>query len=65
MTANIREWRHFLKLRAVGTTGKPHPDIKVLADDLLEQFKEQIPILFDDIKYRVPTVFDDIKAGDY
>lgn len=51
MTANIREWRHFLKLRAVGTTGKPHPDMKVLADDLLEQFKSKIPILFDDIKF--------------
>ena len=64
MTANVREWRHFLNLRAVGTTGKPHPDIKVLADDLLEQFKEQVPILFDDIKYRTPVVFDGIKAGE-
>lgn len=53
MTANIREWRHFLKLRAVGITGKPHPDIKVLADDLLEQFKSKIPILFDDISGQV------------
>lgn len=25
MTANLREWRHFLSLRACGSTGKPHP----------------------------------------
>lgn len=50
MTANIREWRHFLNLRAVGTTGKPHPDMQALAIDLLNQFKSKIPILFDDIK---------------
>ena len=50
MTANIREWRHFLNLRAIGTTGKPHPDMQELAIDLLNQFKSKIPILFDDIK---------------
>ena len=50
MTANIREWRHFLNLRAIGTTGKPHPDMQALAIDLLNQFKSKIPILFDDIK---------------
>ncbi len=50
MTANVREWRHFLNLRAIGTTGKPHPDMQELAIDLLNQFKSKIPILFDDIK---------------
>lgn len=50
MTANIREWRHFLSLRAVGTTGKPHPDMQLLAVDLLNRLKSKVPILFDDIK---------------
>ena len=49
MTANLREWRHFLKLRSVGVTGKPHPDMKLLADDLLRQFKERLPVFFEDI----------------
>lgn len=48
MTANIREWRHFFALRCDEAA---HPNIRVLAKDLLHQFKEQIPILFDDIDF--------------
>lgn len=40
MTGFISDWEHFFDLRSRGTTGKPHPDIKVLADDLLSQFTE-------------------------
>lgn len=40
MTGFISDWKHFFNLRSKGTTGKPHPDIKVLADDLLSQFTE-------------------------
>lgn len=32
------EWKHFFDLRAVGTTGAPHPDIKALAKPLLDEF---------------------------
>lgn len=46
MKANLREWRHFFKLRCSKTA---HPDIRVLALDLLKQFHEQIPIIFDDL----------------
>lgn len=46
MKANLREWRHFLKLRC---SSAAHPDIKVLALDLLKQLHEQIPIIFDDL----------------
>ena len=46
MKANLREWRHFLKLRC---STAAHPDIRVLALDLLKQFHEQIPIIFDDL----------------
>ena len=49
MTANVREWRHFLNLRAVGTTGKPHPQMAEVAGELLTILKEHLPELFDDI----------------
>lgn len=46
MKANLREWRHFLKLRC---STAAHPDMRVLALDLLKQFHDNIPIIFDDI----------------
>lgn len=47
---NLREWRHFFNLRAVGTTGKPHPQIKEVAKKLLEDIKTKLPVFFDDIE---------------
>lgn len=38
MTGFVSDWEHFFNLRSRGTTGKPHPDIKILADNLLFQF---------------------------
>lgn len=35
MTANCEEFDHFFDLRSRGTTGAPHPDMKVLADKAL------------------------------
>ena len=49
MTANLREWRHFFKLRALGTTGKPHPQMLDVTIPLLEDFKQLIPVVFDDL----------------
>lgn len=49
MTANLREWRHFFKLRALGTTGKPHPQMLEVAVPLLENMKNLIPVVFDDL----------------
>lgn len=49
MTANLREWRHFFKLRAVGTTGKPHPQMLEITLPLLRDFTKMIPVVFDDI----------------
>lgn len=49
MTANLREWRHFFKLRALGTTGKPHPQMREVTIPLLKDFQELIPVVFDDI----------------
>lgn len=46
MTANLREWRHFLRLR---TSPAAHPDIKVLIIPLLKELQSKIPVVFDDI----------------
>lgn len=47
MTANLREWRHFLKLR---TAQAAHPQMRELTIPLLKELKEKIPVIFDDIK---------------
>lgn len=49
VTMNLREWRHFFKLRAIGTTGKPHPDMLQITVPMLAAFKEKIPVVFDDL----------------
>ena len=49
VTANLREWRHFFKLRAVGVTGKPHPQMLEVAVPLLKEVREKIPVVFDDL----------------
>jgi thymidylate synthase (FAD) len=46
MTMNIREWRHFFRLR---TSKAAHPQIREIAIPLLEEIKRKIPVLFDDI----------------
>lgn len=49
-TANMRNWRHIMKLRAVGTTGRPHPQMVEVMAPLLAEFKEKYPAFFYDIK---------------
>lgn len=49
MTANLREWRHFLKLRAMGITGKPHPQMSEVAVPLLKELQNKIPVVFEDL----------------
>lgn len=49
MTANLREWRHFLNLRAAGSTGAPHPQMLEIAVPLLVELQHAIPVVFDDI----------------
>ena len=48
MTANLREWRHILKLR---TSKAAHPQIRELMCPLLDDLKASIPVIFDDIEY--------------
>lgn len=46
VTGNLRNWRHFFLMR---TSRETHPDFRRVTIPLLEQFKERIPLLFDDI----------------
>ena len=46
MTANIREWRHFLKLRC---SEAAHPQMREVALALLKEVHAKIPVLFDDL----------------
>jgi thymidylate synthase (FAD) len=46
MTANIREWRHFLKLRC---SPAAHPQMREVALILLDKVHALIPVCFDDI----------------
>ena len=48
MTANIREWKHILTLRASKHT---HPAIRQLMIPLLLYFKEIMPEIFEDVEY--------------
>ena len=45
MTANLREWRHFFKLR---TAPAAHPQMREVAKMLLKQMREMVPVVFDD-----------------
>lgn len=41
LTMSNYQWQHFLELRSLGTTGAPHPDMKVVADkaqDILRKY---------------------------
>ena len=51
MTTNLREWRHFFKLRAANSTGAAHPQMLEITRPLLDELKELIPVVFDDITY--------------
>ena len=46
VTMNLREWRHFFKLRA-GITA--HPQMRQIVVPLLNEMKRLVPIVFDDI----------------
>jgi thymidylate synthase (FAD) len=45
-TMNLRQWRHFFKLRAA----KPaHPQMRELASELLIQMRNAVPVIFYDV----------------
>ena len=46
MTANLREWRHFFKLRCDKAA---HPQIREIAIPLLNELKTVLPEIFENI----------------
>ncbi|KKU76984.1 MAG: Thymidylate synthase, flavin-dependent [Candidatus Giovannonibacteria bacterium GW2011_GWB1_47_6b] len=46
ITYNLREWRHFFRLRC---SKRAHPQMREIAVPLLKEFQQQIPVIFDDI----------------
>lgn len=47
MTADLREWRNVMKLRIDKAA---HPQMREVMHMLLDQFREKIPVIFDDIE---------------
>ncbi len=47
MTMNLREWRHFFLLRCDKAA---HPQMRQVANLILNNFKVRIPVIFDDIE---------------
>ncbi len=48
VTMNLREWRHFFRLR---TSHTAHPQMQEITRPMLKVFREKIPVVFDDIEY--------------
>lgn len=48
VTGNIREWRHFFRLRC---DNRAHPQMVSISRKLLDDLKSKIPVLFDDLSY--------------
>lgn len=46
MTCNLREWRHFFRLR---TAAAAHPQMREIAVPMLREFQRLIPVVFDDL----------------
>ena len=44
MTANLREWQHFFRLRC---SSAAHPQMREVATPALEALRAKIPIIFD------------------
>lgn len=47
ITYNLREWRHFFKMRC---SSRAHPQMREITVPLLSEFQKQIPVIFDDFK---------------
>lgn len=48
MTMNLREWRHFLRLRG---SKAAHPQIREVTKMILDEFREKYPVFVEDIQY--------------
>lgn len=48
ITYNLRQWRHFFKLRA--QSKRAHPQLREITIPMLKDFQKLIPVVFDDIE---------------
>ena len=48
MTANLREWRHILKLR---TAKAAHPQMRQIASTILAIIRDKLPVIVEDLSY--------------
>ena len=46
MTMNMREWRHFIRLRG---SKAAHPQIREITDMIRKEFQERYPVFFEDL----------------
>lgn len=46
MTANLREWRHFFRLRC---SPAAHPQMREVATQALKAMQALVPVVFDDL----------------
>ena len=44
VTANLREWKHIFEMRC---SEAAHPDVRKIMIPLREEFRKQIPVIFD------------------
>ena len=47
MTANLREWRHILRLR---TSKAAHPQMRFIMRQVLDTFRDNLPVIVEDIR---------------
>ena len=47
-TMNLREWRHFFRLRCAPAA---HPAMREISIPLLAEFREMLPVIFEDIPF--------------
>lgn len=47
MTANMREWRHVMRLRTAPTS---HPEMRWIANAIKKEFEKKVPVLVKDIE---------------
>lgn len=50
ISANLREWRHILRLR---TDKAAHPSMREVMVPLLNELKEKVPVVFEDIEVKL------------
>ena len=62
MTMNLREWRHFFLLRCDKAA---HPQMRQVANLILNLFKANIPIIFDDIEPYGTKVWEIVNKSYY